>query len=217
MKEKSCIMVIDDDRTNLCMTEEVLVEYYDVMLVLSGIEALEILRSGVTPDLILLDIDMPEMNGYETFEHICDIESLSGVPVIFLTGLTGSEAELTGLSLGAQDYISKPFVRENLLARINLRLKAGKQVRQLKMFQELFQSAGIDEDKLNAVTKKLRPVEQEVARLIALGFNNYEIAKQLNYTHGYVKNLIIFIYDKLRIHSRGELREMVRVQDVIEA
>ena len=210
MKEKSCIMVVDDDRATLCMVEETLNEYYDVMLALSGVHALNILNNSKKPDLILLDIDMPDMDGYETFKQICGIDVLSGVPVIFLTGMTGSEAELTVLSLGAQDYISKPFVRENLLARINLRLEGGKQAQQLKLLQERFRKAGIDEEKFFDFTRSLKPVEQEIAHMIVSGYNNQEIAQQLNYSTGYVRNLVMLIYNTLGVHSRVELRLMVR-------
>ena len=210
MKDKSCIMAVDDDKATLCMVEETLAEYYDVMLALSGTHALDILNNSKKPDLILLDIDMPDMDGYETFKHICDMDMLSGIPVIFLTGMTGSEAELAVLSLGAQDYISKPFVRENLLARIDLRLKGGKQAKELKTLMERFRRSGIDEEKFVNFTRNLRPVEQEIAHMIVLGYNNQEIADRLNYSTGYVRNLIMLIYNTLGVHSRVELRLKIR-------
>ena len=210
MKEKECIMVVDDDRTNLCMTEEALIEHYDVILALSGAQALDVLQKGKTPDLILLDIDMPHMDGYETFERICEMDALPHIPVVFLTGVTGSDAELTGLELGAQDFIEKPFVRENLIARIRLRLESGRQTRQLQEVKVLLREAGIDEDRFGVFTKKLRHVEKEVARLLALGYNNEEIAVRLGYAIGYVKNIIIAIYDKVGVRNRRELRELLR-------
>jgi DNA-binding response OmpR family regulator len=203
-------MVIDDDRTLLDMVEEVLSEEYDVTLAVSGTQALEIIKTGVPPDLILLDIAMPNMNGYETFEHICDIECLAGVPVIFLSGKTGSTDELAGLELGAQDYIMKPFIRENLLARIRLRLEGGKQARQLQYLRGELIEYGIAEEKFSALTQELSPTEQKVARLITLGYGNQEIAARLSYAPGYIKNLATLIYEKLGVNGRRELQAMFR-------
>ena len=212
MNEKNRIMVIDDDHTSLSITEEALRDIYEVMLALSGEQALRILRNGKKPDLILLDINMPGMDGYETFEHINNSDELSGVPVIFLTGMTDSDAELIALKLGAQDYIPKPFARENLLERIRLRLESGRQAQELQHINERRQNAGIDEAKFAKLTQGLKPMEKEVARRAVLGYNNREIAYQLGYSSGYVKNLTIFVYNKLNISGRMELREMVRNQ-----
>ena len=208
MDGKRRIMVVDDDRTHLDMAEEVIGDCYDVTLAASGEQALDILRRGAAPDLILLDIDMPGMNGYETFTRIRDMDA--DIPVVFLTGLPGSEAELTGLSLGAQDYITKPFVRENLLARIRLRLEGGLQTRRLRDMREQLRDTGIDEERFNALIPRLTPAEQETARLILQGCGNPEIASRLKYSPGYVKNLATSVYDKMGVRSRGELRMMFR-------
>ena len=212
MEDKSWVMVVDDDRTYLDIIEDIISENYNVMLASSGAQAVEILRSGKAPDLILLDVVMPGMDGYETYGHICDMEGLSGIPVIFLTGKTGSEDELAGLELGAQDYITKPFVRENLLARIRLRLENGQRMRQLQTLRERIQESEIDEEKFVALSRELTPVEKKVARLIALGCDNQEIALQLSYSQGYVKNLVTKIYNKLSLHNRYELWKLFRSQ-----
>jgi len=205
MGEKSWIMAIDDDPTYLGLIEEIIGEHYNVTLATSGEQALDILRNGKTPDLILLDIVMPGMDGYETFENICDMETLSGIPVIFLTGKTNSEDELAGLRLGAQDYIMKPFVRENLLERIRLRIENGKHARQLLALQDRLQEIGVDEERFSALSRGLTPTEQKIARMIILGFDNQEISLQLRYSYRYVKNLITGVYDKLNVHNRGQL------------
>ena len=211
MEGKKSVMVIDDDRANLCITEEALIEYYNVELAISGDQALKILGTCKTPDLILLNIDMPEMDGYKIFKHICGAEDLSGIPVIFLSGSTGNEPELAGLKLGAKDYISKPFDREILLERIRLRLHEGAMARQLQAAQERLRYVGIDEELFDGMTQDLKPIERKVAWFVALGYNNQEISDRLNYALGYVKNLLIRVYDELEIHGgRRELRELVR-------
>jgi DNA-binding NarL/FixJ family response regulator len=203
------ILVVDDDHALLGMVEESIGDCYDVVLARSGKQALEILEGGIAPELILLDIDMPDMDGFETLNRIREMEAFSDTPVIFLTGVTGSEAELTVLRLGAQDYITKPFVRDNLLARIRLRLESGLQARQLRETRKRLDDAGAEskksEKKFAALTKGLTPAEKSVARLILQRHSNQEIAQWLGYSPGYVKNLVTSIYGKLGVHGRREL------------
>jgi DNA-binding NarL/FixJ family response regulator len=212
MEERNWVMVVDDDRTCLDMIEEVITDDYNVLLATSGEQAMGILLSGKIPDLILLDIVMQGMDGYETFMNICDVEELSGIPVIFLTGKSNSADELAGLELGAQDYIMKPFIREVLLARIRLRIENGRQARQLHMLQKSIQRTNIDEDRFRAMSRKLTLTEQKVARLIKLGCNNREISLKLSYSTGYVKNLISRIYNKLNVKSRCEFWRLFKSQ-----
>jgi len=212
MYERSRILVVDDDRALLDIAEETIGDSFDVMLAVSGKQALEILgnetlRGGGGPELIILDIEMPGMDGYETLKRIRGIPAFAETPVIFLTGFTGFDAELYVLRHGAQDYITKPFARENLLARISLRLESGRQSKQL---QELRKRSENDEKNFAALTKDLTQSEREVARLITLGFGNQEIARRLNYSPGYVKNLATLIYGKLDVRGRGELRALLQ-------
>lgn len=206
----SLILVVDDDRMILDIAEDVIGEYYDVTLAASGESALETLRCGCAPDLILLDIDMPGMDGYETLRQIRGIPGLAAIPVIFLTGMTDPTSELEGLRLGAQDYITKPFVRENLIARLQLRLESGRQARELREVSRQLQGAGFDEARFLSLTEELTQAERDVARLIAQGRDNIEIAARLFLSPGYVRNLSTIIYDKLQINGRRELRELMR-------
>jgi DNA-binding response OmpR family regulator len=200
-------MVIDDDRTHLDMAEEVMGELFEVTLADSGAQALSLVRRGFLPDLILLDIDMPGMDGYETFARIRKIEPLAQNSVIFLTGMTQSHIEVSVLELGAQDYITKPFIKENLLARVRLRLKEARRVGQM---QGTLKEVGFDEEKFKTITNRLTASESDVARLMALGYVHGEIARQLNYTAGYVRNLATLIYDKLEIQGKKDLRDLLR-------
>ena len=109
------ILVVDDDSMNLVRTKMILGKYYDVLFAESGKEALDKLKSEKV-DLVLLDIEMPEMNGIETFEHMKDIPV--EVPVIFLTASGDEASVVTGLNMGADDYITKPFRPRELIARI---------------------------------------------------------------------------------------------------
>jgi len=117
MKRKKHILVIDDVALNLKCAEDVLKDRYRLTMVSSGKEALEVLHKGA-PDLILLDVIMPEMDGYETFANIREMKGMAEVPIIFLTADIGVGSEVMGLQMGAMDYIHKPFDPNIMLSRI---------------------------------------------------------------------------------------------------
>lgn len=112
-----CILVVDDNPTNLKFVESVLKEEYKLVLVKSGMQALKYLTRNMV-DLVLLDLMMPEMDGFETFEKIKELEMNQKVPVIFLTADVDVESEIKGLKMGAVDFIKKPFVPEVMMNRI---------------------------------------------------------------------------------------------------
>lgn len=111
------ILVVDDNRLNLTTAKDALKELYSVSTAASGIEALKFLKNKPV-DLILLDIEMPEMNGIETLMQIKLDDMVGNIPVIFLTGINDNEVEAKCLTLGAQDFIVKPFYRPAMLSRI---------------------------------------------------------------------------------------------------
>lgn len=108
---------MDDSKANLTLAKQALDEYYQVSLVTSGQMALRFLEKRV-PDLILLDINMPEMDGLETLRQIRANHDYKDVPVIFLTAKTDPETEVECLKLGAADFIGKPFVPQVMRSRI---------------------------------------------------------------------------------------------------
>ena len=113
------VVVVDDDALNRKLAEHVLVKNdIRTTLLSSGIELLEFLNDK-RPDLILLDVNMPEMDGFETLENLRTSDSeIAEIPVVFLTGENDRDAEKKGLSLGAMDFIRKPFVPEVLTLRV---------------------------------------------------------------------------------------------------
>lgn len=130
------ILIIDDDLMLLKTAEEILSDQYNVSVAKSGIQALNLLNKNIIPDLILLDIDMPQMDGYETLEEIKKIPRCELIPIIFLTGFSEMDYEVRGLKAGAVDYIVKPFAKEILLARVERHLERYQQ-RQHKKSMEL--------------------------------------------------------------------------------
>ena len=118
IERKDRILVVDDDNINLKITERILRIPYDVICVSSGTEAIEYLKEH-TPDLILLDLHMPDMNGLELLAKLQCKSELADIPVIFLTADNDQAAEGKILQAGAMDYIQKPFSAEVLLRRIS--------------------------------------------------------------------------------------------------
>ncbi len=103
------LLLVDDVATNLICAVEVLKGDYEISTAKSGRQALLMLEEMENPDLIILDINMPNMNGYEVFEKIKENPAWSGIPVVFLTAETNYDNEVKGLQMGALDYIRKPF------------------------------------------------------------------------------------------------------------
>lgn len=118
MEKMKHILIVDDVTTNLKCAAEVLQEHYKLSMAKSGAQALNFLQK-VKPDLILLDIRMPEMDGYETLERIKSNPETANVPVVFLTVDDQRESEIKGLKMGAMDFILKPFEPGVMLSRID--------------------------------------------------------------------------------------------------
>ena len=133
MEKRAKIMFVDDDMSNLVLGKNMLKDRYEVYPLLSAAKLLEMLEH-VLPDLILLDIEMPEMNGYETMRRLQADVRLAGIPVIFVTIRRDEGSELEGLSLGAIDYVFKPFSAPLLLKRIENHLLTALQKKELAMY-----------------------------------------------------------------------------------
>jgi len=136
MKEQNKrIFLVDDNIIYLSTGKAALRHKYTVVTIPSGNKLLLLLKR-IKPDLILLDVEMPGMNGYDTIKELKANPETAEIPVIFLTGRSEPESELLGLSLGAVDYIAKPFSQSLLLKRIELHLLLQAQKNDLKMFNE---------------------------------------------------------------------------------
>ncbi len=125
-KNKNTILIVDDERFNLNTLIEVLQEEYRILVAKSGEQALERLSSAPHPQLILLDVLMPGIDGYETCRRIKQNPQTGNIPIIFITTKTTVEDEQHGLELGAEDYITKPFspaiIKARVRTQINLKL-----------------------------------------------------------------------------------------------
>ena len=116
--KKDNILVVDDDKMNLAIVHKMLGIRYDVTCVSSGMDAISYLNNNV-PDMILLDLHMPEMNGLEVLEKIREQDKLSDIPVVFLTADNDRKTEIDIFKAGAMDFIQKPFIAEVVIQRIS--------------------------------------------------------------------------------------------------
>ena len=127
------IMIVDDNKTNLIMAKKALEDVYDVIPMSSGQMALDFLRDmPEPPDLLLLDVDMPDMNGFFVISEVKNRHKLDEMPVIFLTAQDDNTTEIEGYSLGAVDYIKKPYTTVVLRKRIDIHIKVIETERRLK-------------------------------------------------------------------------------------
>ena len=121
---KKKILLVDDDDIMLGVANAVLSDEYEVALEKSGKDALNFLKNDYKPDLILLDVLMPDMDGWETFNKLREIGNIQGVPVAFLTSIHDREAVKRSVAMGAADFITKPFDKTDLQNRIKKVLNA---------------------------------------------------------------------------------------------
>lgn len=115
---KQKILIVDDEPVNISIVAGILGDEYDLLVCTNGLKALEIVASVSKPDLILLDIMMPDMDGFAVAKVIKENIDTQHIPIIFLTAKHDNESIVKGFTLGAVDYVSKPFQKEELLVRL---------------------------------------------------------------------------------------------------
>lgn len=121
--EKATLLIVDDTTDNLTLMSSLLKPLYNVRVTKSGEKAIAFLASNPAVDLILLDIMMPGMDGYETLTILKSKPETRDIPIIFLTAMSTPEDEKKGLELGAVDYITKPISPPIVFARIKTQLE----------------------------------------------------------------------------------------------
>lgn len=120
---EATILIVDDNPTNLAVLSEALAPTdWEVLVAVDGQSSIEQAQYA-QPDLILLDVMMPNLDGFETCHRLKENESTQHIPVIFMTALNDAHEKVKGLSIGAVDYITKPFQKEEVIARVKLHLR----------------------------------------------------------------------------------------------
>lgn len=194
-------MIIDDDREMLRLMKSQLEVLYDVTDFASGEEALAAIANeddpAQIPQLILLDIVMPKMDGYEILGKIKSNEKYRKIPVVFLTGMTDELSECKGLEMDVVDYLKKPVASKVLFARVQ---------HYMDLYSETTNSGKLDEEKISAVPTQLTGRELEVARLMGEFRSDREICDILYISMPYTKKLVAAVKEKLGLEKRGDIR-----------
>lgn len=122
MTPKPIVLVVDDSPATLGMLNDTLeAAGFTVLIAQSGLTAMRLIER-ITPDIVLMDAVMPEMDGFEACRRMKQIKALTSVPIVFMTGLTESQDVIRGLEAGGVDYVTKPVVPDEVVARINVHL-----------------------------------------------------------------------------------------------
>ena len=154
------ILLVDDDPVSLDLGKNILEERYRLYMMTSGKKMFDLLKK-ITPDLILLDIEMPVMNGYEVIKQLKDDPNTADIPVIFLTAYHDRGSELEGLNLGAIDYITKPFSAPILLKRIENHLLISSQKKKLQRYNINLQ------EMVDAQTREIKNLQNGILSIVA--------------------------------------------------
>jgi len=154
--DKPIILIVDDEEANLQLIGKILQNLdVDITLASSGKEALQLLESLV-PDLIILDIIMPSMSGFDVCRKIKSRKPTSEVPIIFLSAKVDSEDIIKGFDIGARDYITKPFIKEELVARVEAQLNIITNEKKIKNLNNNL------EEKVKERTKALTKINEKL-------------------------------------------------------
>jgi putative two-component system response regulator len=184
------VLVVDDVDMNVMILEEILKDHYNIITASNGVEALDVLHKvDVLPKIILLDIFMPEMNGYEMLEILKADTSLKRIPVIFITT---SDAESDALSAGAVDFISKPFLPEIVKLRVMNQME-------LKNYSDSLEQ--MVAEKTAEATATLDNTLQAIANIIE--YRNLESGSHVKRTQYFCKALIDHLIESSSVYAEA--------------
>ena len=199
-KDNKKLLLIDDDPNLILLVKDYL-EFrgYNVDTAENGREALEVL-DHLVPDMIICDVMMPEMDGYDLVKHIREEPTTNRIPVLFLSAKGQSQDRVKGLNEGADVYMSKPFEPEELVAQVESSLK------QIKRWEQ-GRPKGLDGGPTIQVPHnvELTPTELKVVQLVAKGMANREIANQLNVSQRTIESHVSNMLNKTSLNNRTEL------------
>ncbi len=205
MSELANILLVDDNPKYL---KDALPFYgYNVETATDGVQALKLL-SKTSYDLILLDVMMPNMNGWETLKAIRNNTETQYIPVIMLTAVNEEQKIISGLKTGADDYIVKPFILPNLLARMEAVLRRVNWQKPVEKKLDL----PYNTEKRPVLTSR----EKEVIALAAKGKSNKEIAEKLVLREVTVKSHLNNIFKKLKVTNRTQAVLLAMQTDLID-
>lgn len=206
-KDKDLILVVDDQPNNLKVIASVLSEEYRLSLAKTGMAALKILER-YKPELILLDIMMPEMDGYEVIKKIKADDRLKEIPVIFLTAKTDIDDIVKGFDLGAVDYITKPFNAKEVKIRIKNHLNlahAKREIQKQKAEIEEYNEKLIESEyRLKKTNRDLATSNKEKDKFFSI------IAHDLKSPFGGLLGLLDLLNDDAQEFDESQKKEMIK-------
>lgn len=204
MSELANILLVDDNPKYL---KDALPFYgYNVETATDGVQALKLLQKNKY-DLVLLDVMMPNMNGWETLKAIRSDKKTGIIPVIMITAVSEEQKIISGLKTGADDYIVKPFILPNLLARMEAVLRRSKWTQPVEKISEI----SYNNEKRPILTSR----EKEVLALASKGASNKEIAEKLVLREVTVKSHLNNIFKKLNVTNRTQAVLLAMQTDLI--
>lgn len=207
MSDLAKILLVDDNPKYLA---DVLPFYgYDLKCVSDGVQALSVLDSGEFFDIVLLDVMMPNMNGWDTLKTIRKNSKTKDIPVIMLTAVNEDQKMISGLKIGADDYIVKPFILPNLLARIEAVLRRANRNKQVLKSENVTINQA---DNFNSLTKR----EKDVLLLVTQGESNKSIADKLVLSEVTVKSHLNSIFKKLNVTNRTQAVLVAMQMNLVE-
>lgn len=207
MSDLAKILLVDDNPKYLA---DVLPFYgYDLKCVSDGVQALSVLDSGEFFDIVLLDVMMPNMNGWDTLKTIRKNSKTKDIPVIMLTAVNEDQKMISGLKIGADDYIVKPFILPNLLARIEAVLRRANRNKQVLNPENVTINQA---DNFNSLTKR----EKDVLLLVTQGESNKSIADKLVLSEVTVKSHLNSIFKKLNVTNRTQAVLVAMQMNLVE-
>ncbi len=202
------ILLIDD---NPKLIRDALPMYgYHTESAVDGVQGLDFLEKNYKNiDLVLLDIMMPKMDGWETLKKIRENKNFNTIPVIMLTAVDEDYKQISGLKIGADDYIIKPFVLPNLLARIEALIRRSNWNKDKKTINTV--SAKTSEN-----IAKLTQRELEILKMVSAGATNADIAEKLFVKEVTIKTHLNSIYKKLNVENRVQAVLLAIETDIIK-
>ena len=169
---KSTIMIVDDEPKYIEVLKKILDQFgFDLQVAFNGFQVFDLLKESL-PDIILLDVLMPGMDGFEVCRRLKENKKTRGIPIILMTALTETVNKVTGLELGAADYITKPFQKEDVLARVKTHFV----MQQLHL--QLDQARQNLDDKVTRRTRELAKSNKQLKKELAEHKRMEKILKQ---------------------------------------